>query len=509
MGPKESFNKKSQSRDLGTPISSGKGESIESIEKFLGDEETGRNKSEKRKKRNSGPDSADELIESDEDHRKEDSPDNEENSKSIPTPNLSENEFEDTEQDSGHENLDQNDGFTDCADLSNVTSDEGTDADIKKQSEKTATLSKAMFNDDEAEEQLDLSGLIRTLEKDEDKKAINMEPISRYKCPFCAHSGKSKKRIEQHISYAHNRKNMSKNLASKQEMMIYLDKNVDKDATQIDSTQNADGAKKDDATDTENGKKNKSNKKIPEEPTLDEDQGSKRARRRTVKGEEFEALTRNGKRNGKKNDCNKEKEGNIEKEPEISKQMNEPETSKRKSKRQEQQNEIKQSNEEQGEGTQQFCRTRRKSPVKEAIEKQDEKQNNVDNPSEKGAFESPRSKKVNLKSYTKDNQDQEVKNHFEEPSQSDVVSIPIKKKNGKKYKNDEEKSQETKIVSQETNNEDANHEPDSSQTVQNDRNIRSTRKSGRMQNVEEKKEEEKNTPVQTPRTTRKNKIESS
>jgi len=508
--PKESFNKKSQSRDLGTPISSGKGESIESIEKFLGDEETGRNKSEKRKKRNSGPDSADELIESDEDHRKEDSPDNEENSKSIPTPNLSENEFEDTEQDSGHENLDQNDGFTDCADLSNVTSDEGTDADIKKQSEKTATLSKAMFNDDEAEEQLDLSGLIRTLEKDEDKKAINMEPISRYKCPFCAHSGKSKKRIEQHISYAHNRKNMSKNLASKQEMMIYLDKNVDKDATQIDSTQNADGAKKDVATDTENGKKNKSNKKIPEEPTLDDDQGSKRARRRTVKGEEFEALTKNGKRNGKKNDYNKEKEGNQEKEPEISKQMNEPETPKRKSKRQEQQNEIKQSNEEQGEGTQQFCRTRRKSPVKEAIEKQDEKQNNVDNPSEKGASESPRSKKVNLKNYTKDNQDQEVKNHFEEPSQSDVVSIPIKKKYGKKYKNDEEKSQETKKVSQETNNEGANHEPDSSQTVQNDRNIRSTRKSGRMQNVEEKKDEEKNSPVQTPRATRKqNKMESS
>merc|ERR1712228_1020930 len=133
---------------------------------------------------------------------------------------------------SGHENLDQNDGFTDCADLSNVTSDEGTDADIKKQSEKTATLTKAMFNDDEAEEQLDLSGLIRTLEK-----------------------------------------------------------NVDKKATQIDSTQNADGAKKDVATDTENGKKNKSNKKIPEEPTLDDDQGSKRARRRTVKGEEFEALT--------------------------------------------------------------------------------------------------------------------------------------------------------------------------------------------------------------------------
>merc|ERR1711915_151097 len=507
--PKESFNKKSQSRDLGTPISSGKGESIESIEKFLGDEETGRNKSEKRKKRNSGPDSADELIESDEDNRKEESPDNEENSKSIPTPNLSENEFEDTEQDSGHENLDQNDGFTDCADLSNVTSDEGTDADIKKQSEKTATLSKAMFNDDEAEEQLDLSGLIRTLEKDEDKKAINMEPISRYKCPFCAHSGKSKKRIEQHISYAHNRKNMSKNLASKQEMMIYLDKNVDKDATQIDSTQNADGAKKDDATDAENDKKNKCDKKIPEEPTLDDVHGSKRARRRTVKGEEFEALAKNGKRNGKKNDCGKEKEGNKEREPEISKQMNEPETPKRKSKRQEQQNEIKQSKEEQGEGNQQFCRSRRKSPVKEAIEKQDEKQNNVDNPSEKGASESPRSKKVNLKNYTKDNQDQEVKNHFEEPSQSDVVSIPIKKKYGKKYKNDEEKSQETKKVSQETNNEGANHEPDSSQTVQNDRNIRSTRKSGRKQNVEEKKDEEKNSPVQTPRTTRKNKIESS
>merc|ERR1711915_770003 len=220
-----------------------------------------------------------------------------------------------------------------------------------------------------------------------------------------------------------------------------------KDATQIDSTQNADGAKKDDATDTENGKKNKSNKKIPEEPTLDDDQGSKRARRRTVKGEEFEALTKHGKRNGKKNDCNKEKEGCQAKEPEISKQMNEPETPKRKSKRQEQQNEIKQSNEEQGEGTQQFCRTRRKSPVKEAIEKQDEKQNKVDNPSEKGASESPRSKKVNLKNYTKDNQDQEVKNHFEEPSQSDVVSIPIKKKNGKKYKNHEEKNQETKMSS--------------------------------------------------------------
>merc|ERR1712228_656109 len=115
----------------------------------------------------------------------------------------------------------------------------------------------------------------------------------------------------------------------------------------------------------------------------------------------------------------------------------------------EQQNEIKQSKEEQGEGNQQFCRSRRKSPVKEAIEKQDEMQDNVDNTSQKGASESPRSKKVNLKNYTKDNQDQEVKNHFEEPSQSDVVSIPIKKKNGKKYKNDEEKSQETKIPSQE------------------------------------------------------------
>merc|ERR1712130_342525 len=130
-------------------------ETIESIESFLEDSKS-RNKSpEKRKKRNSGPDSTDELIESDDGAQKECSPEND--SKSPPTPNLSENEFEDTEQDSGHENLDQNDGFTDCADLSNVTSDEGTDADVKKNFKSATSDLKVTFNDEEHFEQMDLS----------------------------------------------------------------------------------------------------------------------------------------------------------------------------------------------------------------------------------------------------------------------------------------------------------------------------------------------------------------
>merc|ERR1712129_501192 len=213
----------------------------------------------KLKKRNSGPDSTDELIESEEENQKEDSPEND--SKSPPTPNLSENEFEDTEQDSGHENLDQNDGFTDCADLSNVTSDEGTDADIKKKSKNAKGENKVMFNDDENDEQMDLSGLIKNLENEEEKKTsekevekkksgkeeekkdvegkqpIDTAPISRFKCPFCSHHSKSKKRIEQHISYSHNRKNLSKNLANKQEMMIFIGKNVDKDVSPVESSQ--------------------------------------------------------------------------------------------------------------------------------------------------------------------------------------------------------------------------------------------------------------------------------
>merc|ERR1711892_785299 len=198
-------------------------ETVETIADFLGDSKSVRKKKEKLKKRNSGPDSTDELIESEEENQKEDSPEND--SKSPPTPNLSENEFEDTEQDSGHENLDQNDGFTDCADLSNVTSDEGTDADIKKKSKNAKGENKVMFNYEENDEQIDLSGLIKNLENEEEKKTsekevekkksgkeeekkdvegkqpIDTAPISRFKCPFCSHHSKSKKRIEQHISY--------------------------------------------------------------------------------------------------------------------------------------------------------------------------------------------------------------------------------------------------------------------------------------------------------------------
>merc|ERR1711892_568588 len=44
-------------------------------------------------------------------------------------------------------------------------------------------------------------------------------------------------RIEQHISYSHNRKNLSKNLANKQEMMIFIGKNVDKDVSPVESSQ--------------------------------------------------------------------------------------------------------------------------------------------------------------------------------------------------------------------------------------------------------------------------------
>jgi len=261
------YNKKSDHKRL--PNEQNKGdETIESIASFL-DNTTSRKKSlDKREKRNSGPDSTDELIESDDETQKEDSPEND--SKSPPTPNLSENEFEDTEQDSGHENLDQNDGFTDCADLSNVTSDEGTDADVTKSSKAETSAIKVTFNDEENFEQMDLSGLIKNLEnesmeqeeyrksmerrendqkllekEEEPNKALNAEEnkvidkglVSRFKCPFCSHHSKNKKRIEQHVSYAHNRKNISKNLANKQEMMIFIDKTIDKDVSPVKSSQ--------------------------------------------------------------------------------------------------------------------------------------------------------------------------------------------------------------------------------------------------------------------------------
>merc|ERR1712129_86640 len=77
----------------------------------------------------------------------------------------------------------------------------------------------------------------KDVENVEGKQPIDTAPISRFKCPFCSHHSKSKKRIEQHISYSHNRKNLSKNLANKQEMMIFIGKNVDKDVSPVESSQ--------------------------------------------------------------------------------------------------------------------------------------------------------------------------------------------------------------------------------------------------------------------------------
>eukprot|EP00092_Neocalanus_flemingeri_P013914 GFUD01015009.1.p1 GENE.GFUD01015009.1~~GFUD01015009.1.p1 ORF type:complete len:1844 (+),score=612.96 GFUD01015009.1:251-5782(+) len=290
-------------------------ETIESIEEFLGDSKTKKKSSDKRKKRNSGPDSTDELIESDEENQKEESPEafNDENSKSPPTPNLSENEFEDTEQDSGHENLEQNDGFTDCADLSNVTSDEGTDADIKKKSKAASADMKVMFNDDENDEQMDLSGLIQNLEKDDDKKPITIDTgaISRFKCPFCAHHSKSKKRIEQHISYSHNRKNLSKNLANKQEMMIFVGKHAmpdeDKGVTPSESSQYSSDDMAEAVVDKEEvtGKsQGLVNKNEPSE--------TKRVRKKASKGGDFVHWDEIGKKSEKNIETVAEKESKSE-----------------------------------------------------------------------------------------------------------------------------------------------------------------------------------------------------
>merc|ERR1712176_1332176 len=119
---------------------------------------------------------------------------------------------------SGQENLDQNDGFTDCADLSNVTSDEGTDADVQKKQ-------KAMFNDEDAENQLDISKLIENLDDDEEiKKYDAVKSLKRFKCPFCPHHSKEKRRVEQHIVYAHKKGNFKKNMARGQQMMIFIEK---------------------------------------------------------------------------------------------------------------------------------------------------------------------------------------------------------------------------------------------------------------------------------------------
>jgi len=319
-------------------------ETIESVVDFLGDSKSARKKKEKLKKRNSGPDSTDELIESEEENQKEDSPEND--SKSPPTPNLSENEFEDTEQDSGHENLDQNDGFTDCADLSNVTSDEGTDADIKKKSKNAKGENKVMFNDEENDEQIDLSGLIKNLENEEEKKTsekevekkksgkeeekkdvegkqpIDTAPISRFKCPFCSHHSKSKKRIEQHISYSHNRKNLSKNLANKQEMMIFIGKNVDKDVSPVESSQYSSDDMSEAVEDKDEATKTKESCESADSSS--EQSGSKRLRKNAGKGDDFILWADIGKKTEKKNKTAKDKEDEIEKTNQEKKEAEAP-----------------------------------------------------------------------------------------------------------------------------------------------------------------------------------------
>jgi len=194
-----------------------KNETIESIEEFLTDTEIKEKGSSVEKEVSKGKDS--ETNDSEEEKTNEPTPDgDDEKSKTPLTPNLSENEFEDAERDSGQENLDQNDGFTDCADLSNVTSDEGTDVDVKKKN-------KVMFNDEDGENQMDLSILINNLGEDEEiKKYDAIKSIKRFKCPFCPHHSKEKRRVEQHIIYAHKKGNFKKNMARGQKMMIFMNK---------------------------------------------------------------------------------------------------------------------------------------------------------------------------------------------------------------------------------------------------------------------------------------------
>jgi len=377
FGSKIPYTRKSEGKGLKDDQEKGKdAETIESIEEFLGDSKSSRKSTEKRKKRNSGPDSTDELIESDEDNQKEESPEafNDENSKSPPTPNLSENEFEDTEQDSGHENLDQNDGFTDCADLSNVTSDEGTDADIKKKSNTASSDIKVMFNEDENDEQMDLSGLIQNLEKDDDKKPIDTGACSRFKCPFCAHHSKSKKRIEQHISYSHNRKNLSKNLANKQEMMIFIGKNKipdeDKGVTPSESSQYSSDDMAEAVVDKDDAQlTNEEGDDSQESVNKTEPCETKRVRKKTNKGEDFVHWDEMGKKSEKKKETASEKEkkserANPDKEEVVSEIQANVTRKRGRQPKQEKEQEVSESKKQ--EDAPSAVRPRRQSPRKEA-----------------------------------------------------------------------------------------------------------------------------------------------
>jgi len=194
-------------------------ESIESIEEFLTDTETKEEKDSEIE--NTDAKDQEGNSESGEEHSKEETPSNGDKTKTPTPPNLSENEFEDAERDNVQENIDQKDGFTDCADLSNVTSDEGTDLDIQKPGN-----GKTLFNEDEADDQIDLTNIINNLEEDDDEiKEIDFnKTIKRFKCPFCPHHSKEKRRVEQHITYAHKKGNFNKNMARGQKMMIFLDK---------------------------------------------------------------------------------------------------------------------------------------------------------------------------------------------------------------------------------------------------------------------------------------------
>merc|ERR1711892_661422 len=162
----------------------------------------------------------------------------------------------------------------------------------------------------------------KDVEDVEGKQPIDTAPISRFKCPFCSHHSKSKKRIEQHISYSHNRKNLSKNLANKQEMMIFIGKNVDKDVSPVESSQYSSDDMSESVEDKDEATKTK---EICESAdSASEQSESKRLRKNAGKGDNFILWADIGKKTEKKNKTAKDKENEIEKTNQDKKEAEAP-----------------------------------------------------------------------------------------------------------------------------------------------------------------------------------------